>query len=317
MRDVNLKYLRELLEKDVNITEYLKRKQGVDFNTSKIIEIAYDLQSGSYIEFSENNKLYMESYAEWAAHIIGQYAGRDNKTILDAGTGEITTFSYVLTALNNKNIEMVPYCFDISWSRLYAGKQWIQKKFPKHYAAHAFCSNLLSIPLHSDSIDVVTTFHALEPNGGKEEEIFKELLRISKKCLILFEPSYENNSIEGKKRMERLGYVKGLPELINTSEAKLIDVIPFNNPLNDLNPTHAYIIQTMKKQSIDKNFEVHYTIPGTDLTLEFQKDSYYSRDQGISYPIISGIPILKNELAILSTYKDKVQNEHQNEEFSY
>lgn len=228
MRDLKLKDLRELLEKDVNITEYLKIKQGSNFNTSKIIEIAYDLQSGSYIEFSENNKLYMESYAEWAAHIIEQYAGRDNKTILDAGTGEITTFSYVLAALNNKNIKMIPYCFDISWSRLYAGKQWMQKKFPKPYAAHVFCSNLLSIPLPSDSIDVVTTFHALEPNGGKEKEILKELLRISKKYLILFEPSYENNSVEGKKRMERLGYIKGLPELINASEAKLIKILPFN-----------------------------------------------------------------------------------------
>lgn len=307
MRDINLKYLRELLEKNVNITEYLKRKQGVNFNTSKIIEIAYDLQSGSYIEFSENNKLYMETYAEWAAHIIDEYAGRENKTILDAGTGEITTFSYVLTALNNKNIEMIPYCFDISWSRLYVGKYYIRKKFPKHYnSAHVFCSNLLSIPLHSGSIDIVTTFHALEPNGGKEEEILRELLRISKKYLILFEPSYENNSIEGKKRMERLGYIKGLPELINASEVKLIDVIPFDNPLNELNPTHAYIIQIMKKQNIENNFEVHYTIPGTDLSLEFQKDSYYSRDEGISYPIISGIPILKNELEILSTYKDKM-----------
>ncbi len=304
--DFNLKYIKELLEKGVNITEYLRNTENVNFNTSKIIEMAYDLQSGSYIKSCENNELYMKRYAGWAAHIVAQYVeSGDNKTILDAGTGEITTFSYFLEALNNKNIKMTPYCFDISWSLIYAGKEWSQKKFSKNYTLNTFCSDMLYIPLHSDSIDVVTTFHALEPNGGRENEILRELLRICKKWLILFEPSYENNSIEGKKRMVELGYIKGLPELIKASEARLVDIIPFDSPFNGLNPTHAYIIELTKSKYEDQSY-VHYTIPGSDLILEYHNDSYYSRDEGISYPIISGIPIFRNEAAILSTYKNRV-----------
>ena len=74
---------------------------------------------------------------------------------------------------------------------------------------NAFCGDLLHIPLCSNSIDVVITSHAIEPNGGKETKILKELLRVCKKHLILFEPSYENNSIEGKKKNGPTGVYQG------------------------------------------------------------------------------------------------------------
>ena len=46
------------------------------------------------------------------------------------------------------------------------------------------------IGLKSNSVDIIYTNHSLEPNGGREEVILKELLRVTNKYLILFEPIY-------------------------------------------------------------------------------------------------------------------------------
>ena len=46
----------------------------------------------------------MRQYAEWSSGIVARFSGSEGKTILDAGTGEITTFSYFLEAFNNTHI---------------------------------------------------------------------------------------------------------------------------------------------------------------------------------------------------------------------
>ena len=55
------------------------------------------------------------------------------------------------------------------------------------------------------------TIHPIEPNRGREEAILSELLRVARRALVMIEPSYETASAEARARMERLGYVRGLP----------------------------------------------------------------------------------------------------------
>ena len=45
--------------------------------------------------------------------------------------------------------------------------------------------NIDSCPLSDDSIDLVYTIHALEPNGGNELNLLKELIRITRKYLFI------------------------------------------------------------------------------------------------------------------------------------
>ena len=40
---------------------------------------------------------------------------------------------------------------------------------------------MFNIPLPDNSIDLITTFQSLEPNGNHEEQLIKELFRVSKK----------------------------------------------------------------------------------------------------------------------------------------
>src|SRR5688500_6437781 len=95
--------------------------------------------------------------------------------------------------------------FDISWSRLKFAKEFLNDFNINNVTL--FTANLFEIPLQDDSIDVVYTSHSIEPNGGKEKEALKELYRVTRKYLVLLEPSFEFASDEARARMKQHGYV--------------------------------------------------------------------------------------------------------------
>ena len=219
-------------------------------------------------------------------------------TLLDIGSGELTNLTLTLNKL--KNIQKV-FAFDISWSRIYKGIKFF-KDNTKHKTKllYPFVADIKSIPLASNSIDVITSCHALEPNGKSLNLLLKELFRVAKNKLILFEPSYELNSKEGKRRMEKHGYIRGIEKEIVKQGGFVENIKLVSDPASTLNPTACYVISVNKKkysrQKIPK-----FTIPGSDFELKKSDNFMISKDTGLSFPILKGIPILKSELAILST----------------
>ena len=73
-----------------------------------------------------------------------------------------------------------------------------------------FVADMALLPLADSSVDVVFTSHALEPNHGREEQLLKELLRVARRHLLLFEPSWENADQAVRDRMVQHGYVRDL-----------------------------------------------------------------------------------------------------------
>ncbi|ODN65364.1 hypothetical protein A9E74_02832 [Methylophaga muralis] len=71
-------------------------------------------------------------------------------------------------------------------------------------------ADLFEIPLADSSVDIIYTSHSLEPNGGREEAALKELLRVARRAVILFEPIYELGNVEAQLRMDTHKYVKQL-----------------------------------------------------------------------------------------------------------
>lgn len=168
----------------------------------------------------------------------------------------------------------------------------------------AFVAELTAIPLLNKSMDITITCHALEPNYGREEQILKEIFRVTSHKIILFEPSYENNHSDGRKRMEQLGYVRNLPKHIENLGGKLEKIIPLKHIVNPMNPTYAYVIDPPNSQLKTKLKEV-FACPASNSSLVIsRKDCYYSKESMLVYPIISGVPILRKEVAIVSFYPE-------------
>ena len=210
MKHINLSEVRRAYAKGINITDFLKTKFRSSSNTSEIIEIAYDLQAGSYIDYWQKNTEQANLYAAELATILDQHTP-EGASILDVGTGEMTTLT---TILNHMNV--IPssiFALDLSWSRIIKGIQFFESHLTKQsIEMNAFVSDMSAIPITSNSIDVITSSHALEPNAAKLDKI---LCHTGTKFWIdqkYFTWEYSERIMFNKKFCKLLGIPPRLPE---------------------------------------------------------------------------------------------------------
>ena len=298
-RYVNFPEARQAYARGENVTLHLQRQLSISNNTPEIIEIAYDLQAGSYVAYASEYGADLERYAAEAARILTPYMTAET-SILDVGCGELTTLSHLMNCLEAHSGPVL--AFDISWSRLRIGRSYASSRMKRGVDArfNLFTAEISEIPLPDRSIDVVISSHALEPNHGREKELMGEILRVARRHAVLFEPSYELNSAEGRARMEKLGYVRGLEAAATDLGARVVDIIPLVNIANPLNPTAAFVIELSSSAARIGN-DLVFSDPGSSSPLIKGDGYYFSPERGVSYPIIEGIPILRSSAAVLTS----------------
>lgn len=288
-----LQKIKEIYAKGDNIIQYLKSIGNNDSNTIEDILISYDFQSGSYIQSFSKNRDYNDNYCKTIAKIIDKI--ENVQSIIEVGAGEATTLNTVIRNLKNQPSEILG--FDISWSRMKFAKELLADfNIPN---VNLFTANLFEIPLLDNSIDIVYTSHSLEPNGGKEEAALKELYRITRKYLILLEPSFEFANVEAKARMKKHGYVTELHASAKKLGYKIIEHRLFDYSSNPLNPTGLIIIE--KRATGSNNSNLVCPISHTEL-LHYSDSLLFSKESFLAYPIIDKIPCLLKENSILATH---------------
>ncbi len=291
----DLQKLKQLLEEGKNVIDYLNVQSNEKANSTEAIMISYDLQAGSYVSNDKKSPEKKENYTNALAEVIQKLDHRDAHTILEVGVGEATTLANLIPKLP-KNLDRA-LGFDVSWSRI---------KYAQTYCKHKnvtntllFVGDLFNAPIQDNAIDFVYTLHSIEPNGGKEKEALKELYRITNKYLILLEPSYELASPEGKRRMEKLGYVKNLLSTAKELGYHIIEHRLFDYSVNPLNPTGLIIIE---KNSKSTSKDSVLACPVTKKELKLIRNSYFCEDSLLAYPIIDNIPCLLPHNAVIATH---------------
>lgn len=285
--------LKRLYNQGQNISEYMRREMGVKFNTREIIEVSYDLQTGSYIAAMADQEIaqHKDEYSKEIATTIRSLC--EPASILEAGIGEATTFSGVLKHLGG-NID--GYGFDLSWSRIAYAKTWLASQGIND---SVLCSgDLFNIPFLDNSIDIVYTSHSIEPNGGSEEPILRELYRVARKFLILLEPGYELANDESRRRMDSHGYCKNLAGISTTLGYDVTEHKLFPYTSNPLNPTALTIIR--KDSDADLPSDV-LACPQFKTPLSKIGGMLFSPEGLAVYPIIGGIPCLRIENRIFAS----------------
>ena len=190
--------------------------------------------------------------------------------------------------------------FDLSLSRLLFAQKHLGEN--GHGNVRLFTGDLERIPLASDLVDVVLTIHAVEPNHGREEAILSELLRVARKYLVMVEPSYEFASAEARARMESLGYVRGLPAVLERlgHPPSRVERWPHNsNPLNEA------ALLVVDKPAAGAGLEPRFMSPISGCDLVERKDCWFCPEDGHAFPIIAGIPCLTLESAVLASKLDR------------
>jgi SAM-dependent methyltransferase len=294
--------MQDAFKEGKNITELLRKHFNVLHNTPEIIEMAYDLQAGTYIEYLENYPKIINLYVEEMAKIISARVPYSS-VVLDVGSGELTTLSLLINCLKIKPKKVL--AFDISWSRVSKGLIFAKETLGGDFGIlDAFCAETESIPLPSKSVDFAITSHSLEPNGEFISNLLNEIFRVTRKTVFLFEPCYEIASKVGQERMDKFGYVKNIAQTAEGLGALVVEIIPILNSLDPLNPTACFVIQppgVADYEVPERSFNSAFTVPGTNFPLENIENFYFSEQTGVSYPIILSIPILKLSAGVLTS----------------
>lgn len=303
-----VKEAKEIYKNSGNISKFLREQFNLKDNTPEIIEIAYDIQAGSYVDGMRKNPERHEKYCSELASYLEKYV--DSQTsLMEVGCGESTNTFGIFNKLSNKPKSIIG--FDISFSRIKVGLQFWNSELSKLKNINSvseinheinsifFVADLFSIPLGRKSVDVVYTSHSIEPNGGREVEALKNIFRIAKKRVLLFEPYFEGASSEGQKRMSHHGYIKKIPEAITEAGGVLQEIKAIKNIGNPLNPTFLFDIEVTSEEVTSDSF--FWSDPITFDALEKQEDCFYGSNSGLAYPIIKGIPCLRPENAIVAT----------------
>ena len=282
-----------------NVEAFLRSKYGSKYNTPDILEISYDVQAGSYVSVAKNNAGHLDAYTDECASILDCFVDHGG-TLLDLGTGEMTTISHVVNKLGKTPKKV--YALDISWSRLFVGLNYLKDTFgDSPRKIFPLAGDVFELPFLDFSVDVLISNYVLYAYHGKLDLILPELYRITKKRLVLFEPYYEIASVEGKARMDSLSYIRDLSGEIRASGGKLVEVIPLENNANPLTPTACFVIDPPARHKLSNIKSDVLSVPGANDPLELIDGFYLSREMGICFPVIKSIPILKMDSAILAS----------------
>ncbi len=291
---------REAFAQGKNIMAVWRERGLTDANSLDAIEVAYDLQTGSYQALMEK-AWFREIKYKFTAELASIFDNIGAETVLEAGAGEATTLAHVLQKMQAKPVHA--FGFDLSWSRTALGRAYLKSVGVE---ADLFVAELSAIPIPDSSVDVVFTSHAVEPNRGREREILSELYRITSRNLILIEPSNTLGSEETRKHIEKHQYCLNLHQIALDLGFEVIDHRIFGNSPNPLNE-HSII--HIRKKDTDKNKKVIESIficPRCSKPLSEVKGHLFCENEGVVYPILDGIPCLRAGHAIIAGQFPKI-----------
>lgn len=288
--------LKRAYARKENIMSLLRREGGDQGNDQTAILLAYDLQAGSYVAnfASETHRQNIDRESEEIAAILD---GLKPVSLLEAGIGEATGLVPTVSFLKSGTCRSFAG-FDLSWSRLAVARRHWQAHRPEPLAL--FSAEMESIPLADDSVDVVLTIQAIEPNRSREAVIMHELYRIARRYVVLIEPIYELAGAEARARMDSHGYCRGLKQVAleagwNLVQHRLLDFAP-----NPLNPPGVLVIEKAGGQGVETPWQL--ACPFCREPLISHDGHYFCQADGLVFPVLRGVPMLSRANAIVASH---------------
>lgn len=278
-----------------NAMEFLRKATGDASNSVVSTLLAYDLQAGSYVAGARANPQGRERWCGQLAQLLAPYMPAQG-SILEVGCGEATTLAGVLKVLGA--VPQHALGFDISWSRCSEGLAWLTEN---DVTARLFVADLFEIPLEDSSVDVVYTSHSLEPNGGREEPAIAELLRLARHAVVLVEPIYELASPAAQARMTHHGYVRGLKQTAERLGATVKDYRLLEHIENPLNPSGVLVLEKGNRPAQAAGPAPAWRCPLTATPLTDAGDALFSKDSGLAYPVLRGVPLLTTAHGVVAS----------------
>lgn len=277
-----------------NVMRLFRERDPDARNSADAVLISYDLQSGSYRHALEDpeHRAKVERYWGGVARVLDDYA---TDSMLEAGCGEATTLLPVLSRLEAPPARVA--AFDLAWSRI-AHARAHTRDFDVP-APELFVGDLFAMPVRDGGFDLVWTSHALEPNGGREQEALTELARVARRYIVLFEPSYELGGEGTREHIEEHGYVRGLPA---AAEALGLEVVRHELLPETASPVNETQVLVLRKPDVpEATTGDWHACPRCRGELRELKGALFCAADGLVYPVLDGIPVLSPQNAVVAS----------------
>jgi ubiquinone/menaquinone biosynthesis C-methylase UbiE/uncharacterized protein YbaR (Trm112 family) len=210
-------------------------------------------------------------------------------SVLEVGAGELTTLN---TVIEHFGAAKKYYALDISLNRIHHGLEFLKGRNVEVTALQADGSH---IPFPDDSFDLVFTSHSLEQMPRIFRETVNEMIRVSRRHVVMFEPSYEGASLLQKLHARSMDYLRGLgPYLRTLSNVHMHPPFLMRNAINPFNRGTMFHIE---KKNPGAPQEPRFVCPVSRGELQRLPDGYYSPDAGLFYPVVRGVPVLYRKYA--------------------
>ena len=293
--------LKELYDQDINVMEYCRTLHQEKNDTISAVEVAYDLQTGTYInpklsgqELEEYWK-YHDRYTTALATLFGELGGN---TILEVGVGEAFTLAPVIKKMKTAFLKVSG--FDLSWSRVALGN-----RYSRHHGLNnveLFVGDVFEIPFQEHSFDIVYTYYSIHASSrGKEKTVLQELYKVAGQYLVLIEPSNELGNEETKQHTEQHQYCLDLYKHAVELGFKVVHHSLFGL-YSDLNhQSSLLIIEVVRDKQGRENKPIQYACPICKDTLVFHRAHYFCQRDCLIFPVVGGIPCLRRTYGILGS----------------
>lgn len=299
--------LKDLYGKNINIMKYFREHgECQETNSMQAVLCAYDYQAGSYRENYYSNEVVRDiyryegkpidlthgDYTRLAAKKMAEVMNKlEFTTMLEVGIGEATTICDILSCLKE---EKQAWGIELSLSRLLYAQKFSEEK---HAHINMAVGDMFALPFEDESVDLVFTYYCIDAHRGKEKQAIEEMLRVSKKYLILVEPSYELGNEETRKRIDEQCYIKNLEDTleqidVDIIEHRLFDIFTYNN--------NAAITVLKKRNVLNLNEkDIVYACPNCKERLVEHDGNLFCNNCFKIYPIIKDIPVLSEQNAVM------------------
>lgn len=235
-------------------------------------------------------------------------------TALEVGAGETTTIHNLIKYVPDVQVRWS--ALELSWSRIAEGKRWsIEHNTHQHFDTMVAAS-ALNIPFADNTFDLVFTNGCIEQIRYNTEQALSEVLRIAKKRVILYEPTYELGDRYQRIYLDGAQYCRGVPDILKKLGAK---VTRYELAPHSLNPFCCYSITIIDKVSNSTEPTVgpkDLCCPKCKAPLENVPDGLYCASLYCSsiYPVIWGVPCLRIEDAVFASQYHTMLNSQSREE---
>jgi ubiquinone/menaquinone biosynthesis C-methylase UbiE/uncharacterized protein YbaR (Trm112 family) len=235
---------------------------------------------------------------EYLAEAVFKPILQGGMRVLEVGAGESTTIHNLMKALAPLSVHWS--ALELSWSRTAEGKRWAIEhgtfdRFDSFVAASA-----VDIPFPDNSFDVVYTNGCLEQIRYATDRALTEILRVAKRWVILYEPSYELGDQYQKLYIEGSQYCRGLPTILERLGVK---PIRYELAPHSFNPFCCYAVTVIDKGASSPPEKADHCCPSCKKPLLPIKEGYFCTTLECScvYPVIWGVPCLRKEDAIFAS----------------